>query len=189
MEPADPVDPVAPTDPVDGGDSVSGIAPAELAMLRQACVDEINMYRATLSLTPLALASPDRLLCSDRGAKKDGDANAPHSSAGGGNPCNTTGGWGAFPNFQAQTTCPGWPVGGFGSASIADAMRGCLKSMWEEGVPTQGIEQCKQEYFDGQRQCFLAHGHYINMQDNYDGVACGFYHMGNNRYWMNQDFL
>lgn len=170
--------------------SVSGIPDAELAELRQVCVDEINMYRATLSLPALERASSDRELCSDEGSKKDGDSGRAHSSAGGGNPCNTSGSWGAYPNFGSQNTCPGWSVGGrSGNATIADALKQCLRMMWDEGEPPGGEEACMQAYFDGDTACFLAHGHYLNMKsDSAAFASCGFYKMSDGAYWMNQDF-
>ena len=183
-----------------GGDSnasgsVSGISDSELEMLRQLCVDEINMYRATMQLPPLTRGSMDQELCSDQGAKKDGDGGGAHSSAGTKNPCNTTGSYGAFPNFGAQDSCPGYMVGGFGSATIADALKQCLQQMWAEGDPADdpkymvSIDQCIQQYQMGDSACFLAHGHFINMSGDSAGVSCGFYDMGNSTYWMNQDFF
>jgi hypothetical protein len=170
-----------------GGMSVSGIPDQELEMLRQVCVDEINMYRATLSLPPMDRATPQHELCSDRGAKKDGDSGDAHSSAGRGNPCAAAGE--PFnPRFGSQNTCPGYPVGGFGSPTIADALKGCLEQMWDEGEPPGGEEACIEAYFNGDTACFLAHGHYINMKGSSEGVSCGFYKMENGRYWMNQDF-
>ena len=175
----------------DGG-SVSGIDEATLEMLRQVCTDEINMYRATLKLAPLARATHEQELCSDRGSQKDGIAKVAHGSAGPGNPCNTSGKqYGGFPGFGAQDTCPGWPVGKYtGAATIADALKGCLKSMWDEGVPAEGTDQCIKDYRAGKIDCFEMHGHYINMSSPTSKVvSCGFYDMGMMTYWMNQDFL
>lgn len=178
-----------PTTPSgDGGTSVSGVAPAELEMLRQVCVDEINMYRATLSLPPIARPTPQHEACSDQGAQKDGISKMAHGSAGQGNPCATAGMRG-FPGFQSQNTCPGYPVGARGAATIADALKGCLKQMWAEGEPPEGTEKCISDYFAGNTKCFLAHGHYINMKGSSKKVSCGFYDMGKSTFWMNQDFL
>ena len=173
-----------PTPSGDAGTSVSGIPAEELATLRQVCLDEINRYRATLSLTPMQRASEQQELCSDQGAKKDGDSGNAHSSAGRGNPCAASG---IKVNFQSQNTCPGYPVGGR-TPTIADALKGCLSQMWAEGEPPEGEEKCLQDYFAGNTKCFLAHGHYINMKGKSKGVSCGFYKMANGRYWMNQDF-
>ena len=167
------------------GMNVSGIPDAELAMLHQVCVDEINRYRGTLMMGPLTRAMPDQEQCSDQGAKKDGDSGKAHGSAGGGNPCNTTMRWGAFPFFSAQNTCPGYPAR---NGSIAEALKGCLQQMWAEGEPPEGEAQCMAEYRMGDTACFLAYGHFLNMRGKSKGVSCGFYKMQNGRYWMNQDF-
>jgi hypothetical protein len=173
--------------PVGDGGSVSGIPDEELAMLRQVCVDEINRYRATLSLAPIQRANSAQELCSDQGAKKDGDSKQAHSSAGGKNPCVVPGVRPAFPGFGSQNTCPSWPVRG--SGTIATALKGCLMQMWAEGEPPGGEAKCKEDYFAGNTACFLAHGHYLNMKGNSKGVSCGFYKNGTNTYWMNQDFF
>jgi hypothetical protein len=168
-------------------DSVSGIEPAELVMLRQVCVDEINMYRATLSLPPLPAATPEQGLCSDKGAELDASTGNAHGSSGRNNPCVAEGN---DPGFGPQNTCPGVRFGTSWSPTIADALRGCLQQMWDEGEPPGGREQCIADYLSNtDRSCFLAHGHYINMSEDSDGVACGFYDMGDGRIWMNQDFL
>ena len=185
---AAPRDAGGPVAPVSDAGSVSGVPPDELETLRQVCVDEINMYRATLMLAPLKRATPEQELCSDRGSQKDGIAKVAHGSAGAGNPCSN-GKYGSFPYFGAQDTCPGWPVGARGAATIADAMKGCLKSMWAEGIPAEGVDACIAEYRKGNIDCFEMHGHYINMSSTTSkAVSCGFYNMGNNTYWMNQDF-
>ena len=71
-------------------------------------------------------------------------------------------------------------------ATIADALKNCLKAMWAEGEPPVSRAECQQDY----QGCFLAHGHYLNMSDpNIASVACSFYKMMDGRsYWMNQDF-
>lgn len=174
------------------GMSVSGIPDDELEMLRQVCVDEINMYRATRSLPPLERASSDRELCSDRGAEKDGMSQAAHGSSGSGNPCVDPNAplWPRpFPNFGAQNTCPNVRVGGFGAATIADGLKRCLKAMWDEGEPPEGADACKAKYQMMDRTCFLTYGHWINMNDPHDAVSCGFYKQADGTYWMNQDFV
>jgi hypothetical protein len=142
--------------------------------LRQACVDYINMYRATLGKAPLRRGTPEMEACSDMGAKKDGDSGQAHSSA---RDCQGLGG---------QNTCPGWRVGGFGgNATLEAALTNCLDQMWAEGEPPVPIDQCIADY----QGCFLPHGHWINMQnEDYGVVACGFYRMSNGAYWMNQNF-
>jgi hypothetical protein len=167
------------------GAETSGVPEAELAMLRDTCVAEINMYRASLTdrmLTPLTRATPEQEECSERGAKSDGDTMSAHGAARSGL-CRSVG-------LGAENTCPGWPVGsggfGGGNATIADALKGCLKAMWAEGEPPMGRDACIMDTAG----CFQAHGHYLNMSDpNNASVACSFYKMMDGRsYWMNQDF-
>ncbi|MET0387738.1 MAG: hypothetical protein ABW321_17335 [Polyangiales bacterium] len=162
------------------GTNVTGVPDAELEMLRQVCVDEINMYRATLPekmLAPLKRATPEQEECSDRGAQMDGDSKMAHGAARAGL-CRGVG-------LGAQNTCPGWGVGGrSGNGTVADALKGCLRAMWDEGEPPVSREMCQQDY----QGCFLAHGHYLNMSGNAGAVACSFYKMSDGKYWMNQDF-
>jgi hypothetical protein len=104
--------------PAAGGPNVAGIPDAELNTLRQACVDEINMYRATLTaanLKPMKRANPMQENCSDRGAQMDGDSGQAHGAA----RANLCGSVGLF----AENTCPGWPVGGFAGATLTDVMK------------------------------------------------------------------
>jgi hypothetical protein len=158
--------------------SASGLSMSELDMLRQTCVDEINMYRATLSLTPLKRATAAQEMCSDTGAQMDGDSGMAHGSARAGL-CRSVG-------LGAEDTCPGWGVGGFsGNATVADALKACLKSMWGEGMPPVSREMCIMD----SSGCFQKYGHYLNMSDpNSGSVACSFYHMKTGEWWMNQDF-
>jgi len=153
------------------GDGGSGLG--DIESLRKLCVDEINMYRATISLPPLARAA-DQESCSDDGAKLDGDTGKAHGSAG---KCKGLGG---------QNTCPGWGVGPrTGNATLADALKKCLKMMWDEAEPPVSRMECQMDY----QGCFLKHGHYLNMSDTrYKRVACGFYQMADGKYWMNQNF-
>lgn len=149
---------------------------AELEALRQHCVDEINRYRATLGIAPLARAS-DREACSDKGAQLDGDSMRAHGSATAGGRQGKDG----YCPSGAQNTCPGWAVGGrSGNATVRAALDGCLKMMWNEGAPPAG--SCT-------GACYQAHGHYLNMSAaGSKRVACGFYKMRNGSYWMNQNF-
>lgn len=143
----------------------------EFAAERQACVDTINMYRATLMLAPLKRGTPEQEACSDAGAKKDGDANAAHSSAGS---CKGLGG---------QNTCPGYPVRA--GSTLTATLNGCLQQMWAEGMPPTPVNECIRD----SSGCFQKYGHWINMSmTTYGTVACGFYKMSNGRYWMNQNF-
>ncbi|MEY4577782.1 MAG: hypothetical protein RL701_2485 [Pseudomonadota bacterium] len=163
------------------GGNLSGVTTEELAMLRQTCVDTINMYRATLpalNLKPLNRATPDQETCSDKGAQQDGDSGEAHGSARAGL-CRAVG-------LGAENTCPGWGVGGrTGNATLADALKGCLKAMWAEGEPPVTRDMCVQDL----NGCFQAHGHYLNMSGSgASAVACSFYKMKDGQYWMNQDF-
>lgn len=76
---------------------------------------------------------------------------------------------GAFPSCGefAQNECPGWP-----SANMQSSLDGCLAQMWAEGPGP-----------------FAQHGHYINMSSTqYTKVFCGFYDLGNGKFWSAQDF-
>ena len=164
------------------GADISGVPEAELAMLRELCVTQINMYRATLTdamLAPLTRATPEQEECSQRAAKMDGDTGQGHGAFRAGL-CSATG-------LSAQNSCPGYPVGGFGGgATIADAFTTCLAQMWAEGEPPVPRQQCVQD----STGCFLQHGHYMNMSDpSFGSVSCSFYKMSDGRsYWMSQDF-
>lgn len=163
------------------GADISGVPEAELAMLRDICVAEINMYRATLTdkmLMPLKRATPEQEECSQRAAKMDGDTMQGHGAFRAGL-CSSVG-------LSAQNSCPGYPVGGFGGGTIADTLKLCLKQMWDEGEPPVAKQECIQD----STGCFLQHGHYLNMSDpNLGSVSCSFYKMMDGRnYWMSQDF-
>jgi hypothetical protein len=162
-----------------GGSSAPATDNPDIEMARQVCVDTINMYRATVTstkLAPLTRGTPDDEVCSDKGAKQDGDSGVAHGSAG------------MCPGYAGgQDACPGWGVGGFsGNATLADAIKGCLGQMWAEGEPPVSRAECQKDY----QNCFLKYGHYLNMSDpGYTGVACGFYLMMDGKsWWMNQDF-
>jgi hypothetical protein len=103
--PPPPPDTAPPPPPPDTGDT--------LASARVTCVDEINKYRATLSLAPYAgwtAAEP----CVDGQAKADSESGVAHSAFG---KCSES----------AQNECPGWP------GPPATLIVGCLKMMWAEG--------------------------------------------------------
>ncbi len=136
--------------------------------LRQACVDFINQKRATRNLPPLNRANAEQEACSDRGAKTDADSGRVHGSAGS---CG----------LGAQNSCPGWGAGGLSAhLSAEDALIGCLQMMWDEGPPSQN-------WCTG--SCYMQHGHYINMTSTQSTVvSCGFYQMGDGKWWFNQDF-
>jgi hypothetical protein len=150
--------------------------PDQFAELRQVCVDTINMYRAMEGLAPLARANPTQESCSDLGAQKDGMTRAAHSSSGG----NTTAAC-RMAGLGAQNTCPGWPS----RPNLADSLKRCLAQMWAEGEPPGGVAACIAD----RAGCFQMYGHWINMTSTTSrAVSCGFYDMGNNTFWMNQDF-
>ena len=160
----------APTMAGSGGATAPGDDP--FALERQACVDTINMYRMTLGRMPLVRATPEQELCSDMGAKQDGDSGRAHGSAGS---CRGLG---------SQNTCPGYPLR-VGGGTVEGALKFCLMQMWDEGEPAQGVQACIAD----RTGCFQDHGHWINMQSETIGrVACGFYEMANGNYWMNQNF-
>ena len=68
----------------------------------------------------------------------------------------------------AQNECPGWPT-----SNMQQSLDGCLQMMWNEGPGAD----------------FNTHGHYINMSSTkYTKVFCGFYDLGNGKFWSVQDF-
>ena len=158
--------------------NLAGISTEEMEKLRMTCVDEINMYRATLTanaLKPMKRASAAQEDCSDRGAQMDGDSGMAHGATKAGL-CRSFG-------LFAENTCPGYPVRA--GSTIADSLKGCLKQMWAEGEPPVSRAECQKDY----QGCFLKHGHYLNMSDPGNLVAsCGFYKMKDGKFWMNQDF-
>jgi hypothetical protein len=164
------------------GASIGGMTADQISMLRDACVAEINMYRATVSgLSPLMRANAQQEMCSDMGAQVDGDSMVAHGFFKMQGTCVQQVGLGA------QDTCPGYPVGGFGAATVLDALKGCLKQMWGEGAPPQGRDACQMDVSG----CFQQYGHYLNMSNpKATNVSCGFYQMKDGRsWWMNQDFV
>lgn len=151
----------------------------ELDALRQACLDTINMYRATKSLAPMMRASASSEACSDDGAELDSTTNKAHASAAkGAIPCRTS--------AVAQNSCPNRSVRA--GSTLAATMKECLAQMWAEGEPPGGVKACTDAYFAGDTDCFLAHGHYINMTSSNPLVSCGFYRNDAQQWWMNQDF-
>lgn len=99
--------------PVDTGSGVDTSTGDPVADARVVCLDEINKYRATLSLPPYAGWSAINS-CVDGEAKKDSESGVAHSAFGS---CGES----------AQNECPGWP-------GPPDSMiKGCLAEMWAEG--------------------------------------------------------
>ncbi len=130
------------------------------AIERQACVDKINVFRATENLP--ALIKWDSLeICIDTEAKKDSETGKAHSAFGS---CKE---W-------AQDECPGW-------GSVNQINTGCLQAMWNEGAGPAG---CAND-----PTCYQAHGHYLNMSNkSYTKVACGFYETPAGKVWGIQNF-
>jgi hypothetical protein len=91
----------------------SGGAGGGTSNLEQLCVDTINMYRATLGLTPYTRWSAEET-CADGQAQSDSQTNTAHGAFG---KCTE----------NAQNECPGWPM------PANTAITGCLQSMWNEG--------------------------------------------------------
>jgi hypothetical protein len=161
---------------------------AELDMWRQICVDEINMYRAMMSLKPYKRGSAAQEACSDMGAASDGETMSAHGFARMDTGTNlvTCRNKPTRGLLGGENTCPGWPVGGtgFGAyATVPDALKACLKGMWDEGEPPGGRAACT-------GTCYEMHGHYINMSDpSAVSVSCSFYKMKDGKsWWFNQDF-
>lgn len=94
-----------------GGESGNPKNPSDAAA--QICVDEINEYRASLSL-PAYARWTEQELCSNGEAESDSGSGQPHGAFG---TCGES----------AQNECPGW--GGPPATMIPD----CLALMWAEG--------------------------------------------------------
>jgi hypothetical protein len=161
--------------PVDsGGAVVSSGDGGGLDAIRQTCVDQINMHRATLNLAPVARATPAQEACSDMGAMHDATTMMAHSSS---SSCP------GFPGYQ--NSCPDLPVGSFSGATLQSSLIQCLNQMWAEGPPPGTVAACEADITG----CFQQHGHYINMTNaSLKTVSCGFYKMSNGDYWGNQDY-
>ena len=95
-----------------GGSGASGNSGDALAAERQACVDRINAFRATLDLPPLQRWTAEES-CVDAQAKSDSQSGDAH---------------GAFGDCHegAQNECPSW-------GSIEQTIQDCLQDMWDEG--------------------------------------------------------
>jgi hypothetical protein len=159
--------------------AASDAGPGERELLRQACLDTINMYRATKSLPPMMRASASSEACSDDGAELDSKTNKAHSSA-------AKGALACRASAVAQNSCPNRTVRA--GSTVEATMKQCLAQMWGEGEPPGGVKACTDAYFAGDTACFLAHGHYINMISSNPLVSCGFYLNDAQQWWMNQDF-
>lgn len=103
----------APKTDTGGGTPPPDTGGESLDAVRVVCVDEINAYRATLSLPPYA-GWTSAATCADGQSKSDSESGTAHGAFG---KCGES----------AQNECPGWP-------GPPDTMiKGCLKMMWAEG--------------------------------------------------------
>ncbi len=98
-----------------GDDSGSDNDP--YAAERQACVDQINEYRASVGLPPYARWKEGEP-CADKEAKSDSETGIAHGAF---RSCTD-----AAEQESAQNECPGWP-------SVESTVTGCLEMMWNEG--------------------------------------------------------
>lgn len=94
----------------DGGGNGSQNDP--YAAQRQACVNRINAFRATLDLPPLQRWTVEEP-CVDGQAQSDSQTGDAHGAFG---DCHE----------RAQNECPGW-------RSIDQTIQDCLQDMWDEG--------------------------------------------------------
>jgi hypothetical protein len=100
------------------GSGAAGAGVDPYAAARQACVDKINMFRATLNVAPLTRWTAQEA-CTDGEAKSDSLSGTAHGAFGA---CKES----------AQDECPGW-----GSVdSIAGGTKSGLDQMWAEGPGT-----------------------------------------------------
>jgi hypothetical protein len=97
----------------DSGGTPPDSGSGSLDEARVFCVDEINKYRATLSLAPYA-GWTSAGTCADAQSKSDSESGKAH------------GAFGKCGEF-AQNECPGWP------GPPDSLLTGCLKMMWDEG--------------------------------------------------------
>lgn len=100
-------------DAAEGGGSGTQAGESDAyAAQRQACVDRINAFRATLDLPPLQRWT-EQEACTDGQAESDSSSGDAH---------------GAFGDCKehAQNECPGW-------GSVDQTIQACLQDMWDEG--------------------------------------------------------
>ena len=101
-----------------GTSGAAGTGADPYAAARQACVDKINAFRATLSLAPLTRWTAEES-CTDGEAQSDSQSGMAHGAFGA---CKES----------AQDECPGWAS----VDSIAGGTKSCLDQMWAEGPGT-----------------------------------------------------
>ena len=129
---------------------------------RDACVAEINRYRATLGLVPYARWRAAES-CADQMAVNDARVMVPHDGFQRGI-CSPGGG--------GQNECPRY--GG------PDALNGCLAQMWAEGPTPDG----SWDVAHGHYMNMVGDYSYMGWHQHFTMVACGFSSGG----WMVQNF-
>jgi hypothetical protein len=102
-----------------GAGGAGGASSDPFATHRQACVDQINQYRASIGLPPYQRWTSAES-CVDGEAKSDAESGEPHGS------------FGACGEF-AQNECPGY-------GSLDATVTTCLAQMWAEG-PGEDFQQ------------------------------------------------
>lgn len=138
----------APSDPYDSA--------------RAHCVDEINRYRAMLSLPPYTRWREGEA-CADQMADFDARTGVPHNGFNMG-VCSPRGG--------GQNECPR-----YGAPSALD---GCLAQMWAEGPTPDG----SWDVAHGHYMNLVGDYTYMGFHQHFTRVACGYSAMG----WMLQNF-
>ena len=109
------------TDTAGSPGSDAPAAKSRIASLDSSCVDAINGYRTTLSLSPLKDWS-DSVGCIDRQATRDAAGSVAHANFG-------------MCGEMAQNTCPNWPTDTSFAGEIT-TLKSCVRQMWNEGPGT-----------------------------------------------------
>lgn len=154
-----------------GGTGSSSSSSEPLSDWRQTCLDVINEYRATESLSALSLATETRQNCTDKQAADDlasGEAHGHFGDCGEG----------------AQNTGPDIVMSG--NKSYDDYAKKYLKMMWEDekALVTSGQRD------PDNKEDYPYIGHYLNMKGKYKTVSCGFAVSDDGKKgWLNIDFF
>jgi hypothetical protein len=159
-----------------GGGAVmpTEITDAELEMLRQTCVAEVNRYRSMVGALPIKRATPEQETCAADGLQLDADMNTNHTAI---NLCGKLG-------ISAENSCPGYRAGtGTQPGTVADVLSSCLKSVWASGPPDVSPELCAKD-----PSCYSHYGAYLNMIGDSVAVACSFVQKDDDSYYLSQDF-
>jgi hypothetical protein len=120
--------------------------PPDTGDYRADCVARVNQFRACVCLPPLIRWNEGEF-CADQDAVYD-STHTPHA----GFIANI-----CAPQGNAENECQGYQT--------SDAVSVCMQDMFNEGPPPTA---------DCTGDCFLAHGHFLNMTDPaFTGVACG----------------